>query len=106
MNNPVPQPTSVTAVDIVLEPDETMLEHARTVNARLRGNYPQGFSLDAAPHPHISMLQRFVKTADLDSMYNAAEGVFAGGGIVKTCGSRCVGRGRFMAVVGGRVVRR
>jgi hypothetical protein len=28
------------------------------------------------------------------------------GGIVKTCGLGALGRGRFMAVVGGRVVRR
>ena len=78
MNNPVAQPASMTALDIVLEPDATMLAHASAVNARLRGDYPQGFPLDAAHHPHISMLQRFVKTADLDNMYNAAEGVFAG----------------------------
>ena len=55
-----------------------MLEHARAVNTRLRGDYPHGFRLDAAHHPHISMLQRFVVTADLDEVYNAAEGVFAG----------------------------
>ena len=78
MNNPVAQQASVTALDIVLEPDATMLAHASAVNARLRGDYPQGFRLDAAHHPRISMLQRFVKTADLDNMYNAAEGVFAG----------------------------
>jgi hypothetical protein len=76
LNNPVAQ--QATAVDIVLEPDETMLEHARAVNARLRGAYPQGFPLDAVHHPHISMLQRFVNTADLDNMYTAAETVFAG----------------------------
>ena len=55
-----------------------MLEHARTVNARLLGDYPQGFRLDAAHHQHISMLHRFVVTADLDKVYNAAGTVFAG----------------------------
>ena len=38
----------MTAVDFVLEPDETMLERARIVNARRLGVYPQGFQLDAA----------------------------------------------------------
>lgn len=38
----------MTAVDFVLEPDETMLERARIVNARRLGVYPQGFPLDAA----------------------------------------------------------
>ena len=77
MNNPVAQHASVTALDIVLEPDATMLEHASAVNARLLDDYPQGFQLDAAHHPHISMLQRFVVTADLDQVYSAAETVFA-----------------------------
>ena len=48
------------------------------MNARLLGDYPQGFPLDAAHHPHISMLQRFVVTADLDKVYNAAGTVFVG----------------------------
>jgi hypothetical protein len=78
VNNPVAQQASVTALDIVLEPDATMLEHASAVNARLLDDYPQGFQLDAAHHPHISMLQRFVVTADLEKVYNAAATVFAG----------------------------
>lgn len=43
VNNPVAQQDSVTALDIVLEPDATMLEQASTVNARLLCVYPQGF---------------------------------------------------------------
>lgn len=77
-DNHVGQPNSVTAIDIALEPDETMLAQARAVNARLRRAYPEGFALDAAHHPHITMLQRFVSAADLDQVYAAADAVFAG----------------------------
>ena len=43
-----------------------MLQHAAADNARLLGAYPQGFALDATHTPHITMLQCFVRTADLD----------------------------------------
>ena len=46
MNSPVAQQASVTALDIVVEPDATMQEHASAVNARLLGDYPQGFRLE------------------------------------------------------------
>lgn len=60
-----------TAIDIALEPDATMIQHAEAVNARLRKAFPKGFTLDATHHPHISMLQRYVHTADLDKVYDA-----------------------------------
>jgi phosphoserine phosphatase len=67
----------VTAIDILLEPDETMLQHAEANNARLLKVYPQGFALDAAHRPHITILQCFVRTADLDKVYAASEKVLA-----------------------------
>jgi phosphoglycolate phosphatase-like HAD superfamily hydrolase len=67
----------VTAVDIALEPDDTMIQHATVVNARLLSVFPKGFALDATHHPHISMLQRYVRTADLDNVYAAAQKVLA-----------------------------
>src|SRR5579862_9618389 len=70
------QQTPVTAIDIALEPDATMVHQAEAVNARLRSVFPKGFSLDATHHPHISMLQRYVRTADLDKIYAAADKVF------------------------------
>jgi hypothetical protein len=70
------QQTPVTAIDIALEPDATMVHHAEAVNARLRSVFPKGFSLDATHHPHITMLQRFVRTADLVKIYAAASKVF------------------------------
>jgi phosphoglycolate phosphatase-like HAD superfamily hydrolase len=70
--------TAVTAIDILLEPDDTMLRHAQANNTRLLNVYPNGFALDAAHRPHITLIQRFVRTADLDQVYAAAGKVFAG----------------------------
>jgi hypothetical protein len=71
-------PSDVMAIDILLEPDATMREHAAAHNARLRKVYPAGFALDATHTPHITMLQCFVRTANLDKVYAAEEKVFAG----------------------------
>jgi hypothetical protein len=64
---------SVTAIDIALEPDATMLQHATAFNARLRQDFPKGYALDATHRPHVTMLQRYVRTADLDKVYAAVE---------------------------------
>ena len=70
------QTNPVTAIDIALEPDSTMIDHAMADNARLLKSFPKGFALDATHHPHVSMLQQFVRTADLDKVYAAAQAVF------------------------------
>jgi len=67
----------VTAIDILLEPDATMLQHSADNNARLLAVFPKGFSLDATHSPHITLIQRFVRTADLDQVYAAAGKVLA-----------------------------
>ena len=69
--------SEVTAIDILLEPDATMLQHSADNNARLLKVFPKGFSLDATHTPHITMLQCFVRTADLDKVYAAAGKVLA-----------------------------
>jgi 2'-5' RNA ligase len=65
----------VTAVDVLLLPDATMIEHAKAANARLCKNYPAGFALDATHHPHITLLQRYVRTEELDAVYAAVRRV-------------------------------
>ena len=75
-DNPA-KPDAITAIDILLQPDAVMLKHAAANNKRLRKVYPKGFALDAAHTPHITMLQCFVRTADLDKLYAAEEKVFA-----------------------------
>jgi hypothetical protein len=67
----------VTAIDILLEPDATMVQHATAANAELLKNYPKGYTLGGAHAPHISVLQRYVYTADLDKVFAAASKVFA-----------------------------
>ena len=44
---PAQDPQSpITAIDILLEPDATMLGHAQANNARLLKVFPKGFALD------------------------------------------------------------
>ena len=77
-----PRSPAVTAVNILLEPDAVMVARAEANNARLRSAYPTGFALDAAHRPHITLLQRFVRTADLDNVYAAAGTVVEGSGVL------------------------
>src|SRR5262245_48107855 len=62
----VAQQNLVTAIDIALEPDATMVQHATAANARLLKSFPKGFALDETHHPHVTMLQQFVHTDDLE----------------------------------------
>jgi hypothetical protein len=52
------EPNRVTAIDILLEPDATMIKHAEAANERLHKSYPKGFALDETHRPHITCLQR------------------------------------------------
>jgi hypothetical protein len=52
-----------------------MLQKCNANNARLLKEYPQGFALDATHTPHITMIQCFVRTADLDKVFAAQEKV-------------------------------
>jgi hypothetical protein len=74
---PCAQQAPITAIDVLLEPDATMLKRAEANNARLLEVFPKGFALDAAHRPHITLIQCFVGTADLDKVYAAAHGVLA-----------------------------
>ncbi len=67
----------IIAIDILLLPDATMIGHAATNNARLLKVFPNGFALDAAHTPHITLLQCFVRTSDLETVCAATEKVLA-----------------------------
>ena len=73
-----PKTNPVTAIDVLIEPDATMLKNAGAANARLRESFPKGFALDETHQPHISCVQRYVKTADLDKVYETVGKVLAG----------------------------
>lgn len=74
-----PDVSDLTAVDILLEPDATMLALAARFNARMLSSIPSppGFALDESHRPHVTALQRYVRTAALDDVYAAIEGVLA-----------------------------
>lgn len=69
--------TDLTAIDVLIDPDEQAIERARTINARLLESLPQGWALDETHKPHITTLQRYVRTADLDKVYDAVEKIIA-----------------------------
>jgi 2'-5' RNA ligase len=71
----VAQQNPVTAIDIALEPDAKMLQYAMSANARLLKSFSKGFPLDETHHPHVTMLQQFVRTDDLDKVFAAAKAV-------------------------------
>ena len=54
-----------------------MVKKARPRNERLLKEFPKGFALGKTHQPHISCLQRYVKTADLDKVYEAVGKVLA-----------------------------
>jgi acid phosphatase (class A) len=72
-----PQTDDVIAIDVLLEPAQTMISKANLANARLRGNFPAGYELDATHTPHITILQRFVHAKDLDAVSAAVTKVLA-----------------------------
>ncbi len=67
----------VTAIDIVLEPDATMIQHAEAANAGLRKNFPKGFALGDEHKPHISVMGGYFYTANLEKVYAATAKVLA-----------------------------
>jgi 2'-5' RNA ligase superfamily len=79
----MPSQNPITAIDILMEPDSTMLDQAKANNARLLKVFPQGFALDESHRPHITLVQRFVRTESLDRVYAAAEKVLADANITR-----------------------
>ncbi|MEU9095254.1 hypothetical protein [Streptomyces sp. NPDC048428] len=69
--------SDLTAIDVLVNPDEHTLRHARAWNARMRESIPGGFALDASHQPHITTLQRYVRTAELDDVHAAIDDVLA-----------------------------
>jgi hypothetical protein len=65
------------AIDVLIEPDHTMMAKANSANARLREHLPAGYEWDATHAPHVTLLQRFVRAKDLDAVTTALTKVFA-----------------------------
>ncbi len=69
--------SELTAIDILINPDDATIKRAREVNARMLKSMPEGWVLDDTHQPHITTLQRYVRTADLDKVYEAVEQTIA-----------------------------
>jgi len=69
--------TDLTAVDIMIQPDANAIARARQVNRRMPLSIPAGITLDDTHLPHITMLQRYLITANLDQAYAAIEATLA-----------------------------
>jgi 2'-5' RNA ligase len=67
----------VIAIDVLLLPDQTMIERAKAANARLRENYAQCYTLGPAQVAHITLVQRYVRTKDLKAIEEAVANVLA-----------------------------
>lgn len=63
--------SELTAIDILINPDEATIEHARKVNAQMRQSVPDGYAIDATHQPHITTLQRYIRSADLNGVFEA-----------------------------------
>ncbi|THA26978.1 hypothetical protein E4198_22025 [Streptomyces sp. RKND-216] len=61
----------LTAIDILMLPDATMIERSRVLNTQMRQSVPDGFRLDAHHRPHITLLQRYVRTSELTRVFAA-----------------------------------
>lgn len=81
--NPVMAQSGTTAIDVLLDPDQTMLDSAKVYNKLMQKNYsgPGSYSLDEVHTPHITVLQCFVKTADLEKVYSAVAKVVKSGNV-------------------------
>src|ERR1700709_850618 len=70
--------SDLTAIDVLIDPDDDALARAREVNARVLQSMPEGWVLDDTHQPHITTLQRYVRTSDLEDVYDAVHQTVAG----------------------------
>lgn len=66
---------SIIAINIALVPEANMTNYAKNINQELRKIYPQGFELNDSHHPHITLLQQYVKKDDLENIYRDLSGI-------------------------------
>lgn len=70
--------SALTAIDVLLEPDEATRERARVLNSRLRASSSgAGFALDETHQAHVSLLQRYVRHDDLERVFAMVEELVA-----------------------------
>jgi len=95
--------SDLTAIDILINPDADTIKRAQEVNAKMLKSMPQGWALDDTHQPHITTLQRYVRTADLDKVYEAIEKTTIGTvelGAGKLSAADVIGQCKALAAVG------
>lgn len=70
--------TGLVAIDVLLLPDAAMVRQARALNQALERHGRTGFALDATHVPHLTLLQCYVRRADLTAVAAAVDSVFRG----------------------------
>lgn len=65
------------AINVLVKPDAALAARALALNARLRVAYPAGFALGEGHAPHLTVLQRYVRRAELDAALAAVARVVA-----------------------------
>jgi hypothetical protein len=68
--NSVKAQSKLLAIDVLLDPDQTMIDSAKVYNNIMQQDYsgPGSFALDATHSPHITVLQCFVAASDLEKV--------------------------------------
>src|SRR3954468_9433899 len=61
----------VIAIDVLIKPDATMVAKAKAVNAKLRADYPQGYTVGGEHVPHITLVHCYIRKSDLASVADA-----------------------------------
>lgn len=63
------------AIDVLLEPDQTMLARAAEWNLKMRELTPEGFELDESHRPLGTLFQRHIRKGDLEAVLAAVDEV-------------------------------
>lgn len=79
---PAAAASDVVAINVLIEPDAAMTDAAIAANARLLERAPESFPLDADHVPHLTVLQRYVRRADLGTIGQAVDAAVGRSGIV------------------------
>jgi hypothetical protein len=61
----------IIAIDVLLEPEAALVRYMRGVDAQLRREYPWGYTLDVIHNPHITLVQRYVRSSDIRAISEA-----------------------------------
>ena len=64
------------AIDVALLVSDSELTLLRKRNLDLLKSYPDGFSFDETHFPHVTLIQRFVKTSDLAQIIECVQEIF------------------------------